>query len=123
MVLTPHIGGSTQEAQKNIGMEVALKLAHFSDRGTTTGAVNFPALNLTPHEGTHRILHIHENVPGVLRQINRVFADAGVNIAGQHLQTQGALGYVVLDVDPDGSLELLPDLKAIEGTVRARILY
>lgn len=123
VVLTPHIGGSTQEAQKNIGREVALKLAHFSDRGTTTGAVNFPALNLTPHEGSHRILHIHENVPGVLRQINRVFADAGVNIVGQHLQTRGTLGYVVLDVDPDGSLKLLPELKAIEGTIRARILY
>ena len=123
VILTPHIGGSTQEAQKNIGMEVALKLAHFSDRGTTTGAVNFPALNLTPHEGAHRILHIHQNVPGVLRQINRVFAEAGVNIAGQHLQTRGSVGYVVLDVDPEGALDLLPDLKAIEGTIRARILY
>ena len=123
VILTPHIGGSTQEAQRNIGMEVALKLAHYSDWGTTTGAVNFPTLNLTPHEGSHRILHIHQNVPGVLRQINRVFADAGVNIAGQHLQTRGEVGYVVLDVDPEGSLELLPELKAIEGTIRARILY
>ncbi|MDH3223320.1 MAG: ACT domain-containing protein, partial [Gemmatimonadota bacterium] len=72
---------------------------------------------------THRILHIHRNVPGVLRQINRVFADAGVNIAGQHLQTRGTLGYVVLDVDPSGSLELIPELKSIDGTIRARILY
>ena len=122
-ILTPHIGGSTLEAQRNIGTEVALKLAHYSDRGTTIGAVNFPELNLTPHEGTHRILHIHRNVPGVLRQINRVFADAGVNIAGQHLQTRGTLGYVVLDVDPSGSLELIPELKSIDGTIRARILY
>ncbi len=122
-ILTPHIGGSTQEAQRNIGTEVALKLAHYSDRGTTIGAVNFPELNLAPHDGTHRILHVHRNVPGVLQQINRIFADAGVNIAGQHLQTRGTLGYVVLDVDPTGSLELLTDLKAIDGTIRARILY
>ncbi|MGI9625206.1 MAG: phosphoglycerate dehydrogenase [Longimicrobiales bacterium] len=123
VILTPHIGGSTLEAQRNIGSEVARKLAHYSDRGTTTGAVNFPELNLAPHDVSHRILHIHRNVPGVLRQINRIFADAGVNILGQHLQTRGELGYVVLDVGPAGSLDLLEEVKGIEGTIRARILY
>ena len=123
VILTPHIGGSTQEAQRGIGAEVALKLAHYSDRGTTTGAVNFPELNLVPHDDSHRILHIHENVPGVLRQINRIFAEAGVNILGQHLQTRGQLGYVVLDVEPAGALDLLGEVRGIEGTIRTRILY
>lgn len=123
VILTPHIGGSTLEAQESIGAEVATKLAHFSDRGTSIGSVNFPELNLTPHEGSHRLLHIHRNVPGVLRQINRIFADAGVNVVGQHLETRGDLGYVVLDVVADDSRHLLADMKRVEGTVRARILY
>ena len=123
VILTPHIGGSTQEAQRNIGVEVARKLAHYSDRGTTTGAVNFPSLRLDPHEGSHRILHIHENVPGVLRQINRIFADAGVNVLGQHLNTRGELGYVVLDVGAEGSEDLLNQVRQVDGTIRARILY
>ena len=123
VILTPHIGGSTLEAQRNIGGDVALKLAHFSDRGTTIGSVNFPELNLTPHADSHRILHIHQNVPGVLRQINRIFAEADVNVLGQYLETRGELGYVVVDVGPTGSLDLLEEVKKVEGTVRARILY
>lgn len=123
VILTPHIGGSTQEAQRSIGVEVATKLAHFSDRGTSIGSVNFPELNLGPHEGSHRLLHIHRNVPGILRQINRIFGDAGVNVVGQHLETRGELGYVVVDVVAEDSRDLLAEMKRIDGTIRARILY
>ncbi|MEZ5990259.1 MAG: phosphoglycerate dehydrogenase [Planctomycetota bacterium] len=123
VILTPHVGGSTVEAQETIAGEVARKLIDYSDLGTTTGAVNFPELGLTPHEGCSRVLHVHENRPGVLRQVNRVFADKGVNIHGEHLQTRDGVGYVVIDVDPVDKAAILPDLRAIEGTIRARILY
>ena len=123
VILTPHVGGSTQEAQENIGADVARKLAAYSDSGTTTGSVNFPQLNLAPHEGCHRVLHIHRNEPGVLATINEVLSAHGTNILGQHLQTMGGVGYVVTDVSEIDAQATLPQLKAIDATLRARILY
>ncbi len=123
VILTPHVGGSTVEAQQAIAVDVASQLANYSDSGTTTSAVNFPQLNLAPHEDCHRVLHVHENVQGILRQVNDVIADQGVNIVGQHLQTRGDLGYVVLDVDAVDADVVLPQLRAIEGTIRARVLF
>ncbi|MHC4953682.1 MAG: phosphoglycerate dehydrogenase [Planctomycetota bacterium] len=122
-ILTPHVGGSTEEAQEKIGVEVANKLVAFSDHGTTVGSVNFPELSLVPHEGAHRILHIHHNVPGVLRGINDIIADEGINVLSQHLQTRGDVGYVVLDIELDAGDLILPRLRAIDGTIRSRILY
>jgi len=121
-ILTPHIAGSTLEAQEKIGVEVARKLAHYATRGSTVGAVNFPELHLADHAGALRILHIHRNVPGVLRQVNRIVAEEGLNIVGQHLQTLHDLGYVVLDVEDGGPERLLPALRAVPGTIRARLL-
>lgn len=122
-LLTPHIGGSTEEAQANIGLDVAAKLVEYSDLGTTTGAVNFPALGLTPHAGAHRVLHIHQNRPGVLGEINRVIAGHGANILGQHLQTVGDVGYVVIDVEAGDAEPILEPLRAVAGTLRTRVLY
>lgn len=123
VILTPHVGGSTLEAQRSIAVDVASQLVAYSDSGTTTGAVNFPQLNLAAHEGCHRVLHIHVNRPGVLRDINEVIADHGSNTLGQHLQTRGGVGYVVLDVDHADADALLPHLRNIDGTIRARVLY
>jgi D-3-phosphoglycerate dehydrogenase len=125
VILTPHVGGSTQEAQLNIGGEVAAKLVRYSDNGSTLSAVNFPEVNLPEHVGSSRLLHIHHNVPGVLSRINDVFSRAGININGQHLQTEGDLGYVVLDVTADDaqSENLREQLSAIPGTIRTRLLY
>jgi D-3-phosphoglycerate dehydrogenase len=125
VLLTPHVGGSTQEAQVNIGTEVASKLVRYSDNGSTLSAVNFPEVNLPEHAGSRRLLHIHHNVPGVLSRINDVFSQGGVNINGQHLQTEGDLGYVVIDVSaPVAQSETLREqLAAIPGTVRTRLLY
>ena len=100
MILTPHIGGSTQEAQENIGLEVAGKLSKYSDNGSTLSAVNFPEVSLPLHGG-RRLLHIHENRPGVLTAINQIFAEQGVNIAAQYLQTNSQMGYVVIDIEAD----------------------
>jgi len=122
-ILTPHVGGSTEEAQEKIGVEVANKLVAFSDHGTTVGSVNFPELSLVEHAGAHRILHIHRNIPGVLRAINDAIADEGINLLSQHLQTRGEVGYVVLDIERDAGDVLLPRLRAIDATIRARILY
>lgn len=99
VILTPHIGGSTAEAQANIGLEVAEKLVKYSDNGTSVSSVNFPEVALPAHPGKHRLLHIHENIPGVLSEINKVFAENGINISGQFLQTNEKVGYVVIDVD------------------------
>ncbi len=97
VILTPHVGGSTQEAQQNIGIEVAGKLVKYSDNGSTLSAVNFPEVSLPSHTNRSRLLHIHENRPGVLRQINQAFADQNINIAAQYLQTSEEIGYVVVD--------------------------
>jgi D-3-phosphoglycerate dehydrogenase len=125
VLLTPHVGGSTQEAQFNIGGEVASKLIRYSDNGSTLSAVNFPEVNLPEHVGSSRLLHIHHNVPGMLSRINEVFSQDGININGQHLQTEGGLGYVVLDVSASEqqSEHLREQLAEIPGTVRTRLLY
>ncbi len=122
-LLTPHIGGSTVEAQENIGAEVAGKLVRYSDTGTTETSVNFPEVVLPPHPTCHRILHVHQNVPGVLAAINGVLSSEGVNVDAQFLQTRGSLGYVVTDVDCETSDGVLDALRRIEGTLRARVLY
>lgn len=123
VILTPHIGGSTLEAQQNIGTEVAEKLVQYSDYGSTQGSVNFPQLTLAPHFNAHRILHIHHNVPGVLRRLNEIIAENDINIVGQHLQTDNQIGYVVLDVEGTAPAGLLDSLRSIDATIRARILY
>jgi D-3-phosphoglycerate dehydrogenase len=121
--LTPHIGGSTVEAQENIGMEVAEKLARYSDNGTTTSSVNFPEVALPEHAGSHRLLHIHHNVPGIMSAINNVFSENNLNVSAQFLQTTEAVGYVVIDVDAEYSDVALAKLAAIEGTIRSRVLF
>ena len=121
--LTPHIGGSTVEAQANIGMEVAEKLARYSDTGTTTSSVNFPEVALPEHAGSHRLLHIHHNIPGVMSAINRVFSENNLNVAAQFLQTNEMIGYVVIDVDAEYSDLALAKLAGIEGTIRSRVLF
>ena len=123
VILTPHIGGSTQEAQENIGKEVAEKFVMYSDNGTTLSSVNFPEVSLPGHADVHRLLHIHQNVPGVLVAINKVFSENNINILGQFLQTNESVGYVVIDVDAARSEIALEKLKEIEGTIRCRILY
>ncbi|KIQ97383.1 phosphoglycerate dehydrogenase [Lysobacter sp. A03] len=125
VILTPHVGGSTLEAQDNIGLEVAAKLIRYSDNGTTLSAVNFPEVTLPGHEGSLRLLHIHRNVPGVLSRINEIFSQLGLNIDGQYLRTNPEVGYVVIDVSATGAQgdELKSLLKAIPGTLRTRILY
>lgn len=127
VILSPHIGGSTMEAQANIGVEVAQKLAYFSDRGTTEGSVNLPEVNLPANEEAHRILHIHSNQPGMLGQINAVLGAGGINVIGQSLSTRNQIGYVVLDIAKDIGREALGQvrsrLRGIQGTIRTRILY
>ncbi|MDP4529601.1 phosphoglycerate dehydrogenase [Alkalimonas delamerensis] len=123
VLLTPHIGGSTQEAQENIGYEVAGKLVKYSDNGSTLSAVNFPEVSLPEHTGRHRLLHIHKNQPGMLTKINEAFARHQINIAGQYLQTSADVGYVVIDIDSADYELALAELKAIPGTLRARVLH
>lgn len=123
VILTPHVGGSTMEAQENIGVEVAEKLVKYSDNGTSTSSVNFPEVALPAHPGKHRVLHIHRNVPGVLSEINRVFSDNRINIASQYLQTNEAIGYVVIDIDAAHSDMALAKLAAVPGTIRSRVLF
>ena len=122
-ILTPHIGGSTQEAQENIGVEVAEKLVRYSDNGSTLTSVNFPEVALPPHPNHHRLLHVHENRPGVLSAINSIFAENQINIGSQFLQTTDKIGYVVIDVDRDYSDMALQKLSEIEGTIRRRVLF
>ncbi len=121
--LTPHIGGSTQEAQENIGLEVAEKLVRYSDTGTTTTSVNFPEVALPSHPGKHRLLHVHRNVPGVMMAINKVFSDNHINISSQYLQTVEGVGYVVIDVDQEYSELALEKLLEVDGTIRCRVLF
>ena len=126
VILTPHIGGSTEEAQQNIGLEVAGKLIKYSNNGSTVTAVNFPEVSLPEHPGKHRLLHIHRNQPGVLSQINSVFSSRKVNISAQYLQTNPQIGYVVIDVEAENravTAEARQLLEAIDGTIRTRVLY
>ena len=123
VILTPHIGGSTQEAQENIGGEVVDKFIKYSDIGATLSSVNFPEVALPTHTGKHRLLHIHKNIPGVLGSINQVFSDNNINISGQYLQTNEHVGYVVIDVDAERSEIAHEKLQEIEGTIRCRVLY
>ena len=126
VILTPHVGGSTEEAQANIGVEVAEKLIRYSNNGSTITAVNFPQVTLPEHPGKHRLLHIHRNQPGVLSNINGVFSRQDVNIAGQYLQTNNSIGYVVIDVEtqkPSATKSLKAELDQVPGTIRSRLLY
>lgn len=123
VILTPHVGGSTMEAQANIGLEVAEKLAKYSDNGTTTTSVNFPEAALPAHPGRDRILHIHKNVPGVMSAINQIFTNAKLNIAAQYLQTDDAVGYVVIDTEAGGAAKVIEALRQVPGTVRTRVLF
>lgn len=123
VLLTPHIGGSTEEAQHNIGEDVSRKLLQFLEMGSTYGSHTVPELNLTPLEGTHRILHIHHNVPGVLSEINSSLSDHKINILGQYLKTNEEIGYVVLDVDKKLSRNAADLLRKVKGTVKVRLLY
>jgi D-3-phosphoglycerate dehydrogenase len=123
VILTPHIGGSTLEAQANIGGEVAAKLVKYSDNGSTLTAVNFPEASLPAHHGKCRLLHIHKNQPGVLARINDAFSKLGINIAAQYLQTSDEIGYVVIETDSAASQPALEALQQIPGTLRCRVLY
>jgi len=123
VLLTPHIGGSTQEAQFNIGHEVSGKLVQYSDTGATTTSVNFPELNLRAQQGEcDRLLHIHHNRPGLLAAVNQVIGKSEANIVGQYLQTFPDVGYVVIDIDRGGAA-LRDELRAVDGTIRCRVLY
>ena len=126
VLLTPHIGGSTEEAQESIGREVADKLIGYSNFGSTLTAVNFPEVSLTDHPGMHRLIHIHQNRPGLLSQINNVFSRHDVNICSESLETNARLGYVVVDVEASSTTDtrvLREELEAIDGTIRTRLLY
>ncbi len=125
VILTPHIGGSTKEAQENIGLEVASKIAKYSDNGSTLSAVNFPEVSLPEHTatGTSRLLHIHQNQPGILNKINLAFALHNINIAAQYLQTDSQIGYVVIDIESQDRDLALQELKRIDGTIRVRVLH
>ena len=125
VILTPHVGGSTLEAQDNIGVEVAAKLVRYSDNGSTLSAVNFPEVTLPEHPDSLRLLHIHRNVPGVLSQINELFSRHNLNIDGQFLRTDPKVGYVVIDVSASEELAgvLKDELGQITGTLRTRVLY
>ena len=123
VILTPHIGGATEEAQLNIAREVVAKLVKYNDNGSTVSAVNFPQVIIPDHENRRRILHIHKNEPGVMEQINRVFSTHGVNVAAQYLETQGDVGYVVMDIELEDAGPLLDKLRAIAATIRVRVLH
>lgn len=123
VLLSPHIGGSTQEAQHNIGDDVSSKLFNYLEKGISYGSHTIPALSLPPQEGTHRILHIHNNVPGVLSEINTTLSKNKINILGQYLKTNDTIGYVVLDVDKGLSKSAMELLKKVKATIKVRILY
>lgn len=123
VILTPHIGGSTEEAQANIGQDVAQKLLWFLETGQTLGSVTLPELNLPRQAGTHRVLHLHENRPGVLAEINRGFSELGLNINAQYLKTNERVGYVVTDLDPGEAGPALDFLNTVPGTLRTRSLF
>ncbi len=123
VLLTPHIGGSTEEAQENIGEDVSIKLYQYLERGVSNGSHTIPSLSLPPVDGAHRILHIHKNVPGVLGAINTLLSKNKINIVGQYLKTNDEIGYVVLDVDSKLSKQAMTLLKEMKETIRVRMLY
>lgn len=125
VILTPHIGGSTEQAQDRIGREVARKMLDYFNNGSTVGAVNFPQVQLQAHRHGTRFSHVHRNVPGMLRRLNEVFLQRDINIVAQYLETDSEVGYVVLDADLTGhnSRDLLDDMRALDGTIRARLIY
>lgn len=123
VILTPHIGGSTEEAQRNIGIEVSGKLIRFTNNGSSDGAVNFPNVLLPELLSHHRILHIHRNVPGVLQKVNAQFGEAGINVAAQHLRTQDDIGYLIMDIDKTATRAILRALRELPETVRVRALF
>ncbi|HEY8561204.1 MAG TPA: phosphoglycerate dehydrogenase [Pyrinomonadaceae bacterium] len=123
VILTPHIGGSTEEAQANIGLDVTAKLIKYLELGTSEGSHTVPPVSLPPQDKTHRILHIHENIPGVLSEINSRLSEKGINILGQYLKTNDAIGYVILDVDTKLSKEALEILREVKGTIKTRMVY
>lgn len=122
-ILTPHIGGSTLEAQINIGAFVPNNLIKFINTGNTAGSVNFPQLQLTVHENGHRLIHIHKNTPGLLAQLNKILADHNINILGQYLKTNETIGYVITDIDEEYPTEFIDELKSIVGTIKIRVLF
>lgn len=123
VILTPHIGGSTEEAQEAIGREVSHTLANFVTTGATTGAVNFPRVDLPPQRGTHRVLNVHRNVPGVLRDVNKIASDLNANIDSQILATDAHIGYLIMDLEQDVSAEVSRRIAALETNIRTRVLY
>jgi D-3-phosphoglycerate dehydrogenase len=123
VILTPHIGGNTEEAQEHIGHFVPDRLLNFMDKGTTTLSVNFPNLQLPELRGSHRLVHVHRNVPGILARINQVMANRGINITGQYLQTSPKVGYVITDVGQDYQEGLVQELREVPDTIRVRVLY
>ncbi len=123
VILTPHVGGSTLEAQENIGTEVAEKMIHYSDIGATLGSVNFPQISLAPNKDFQRFLHIHKNQPGVMQEVNNIFATKGINIASVYLQTDQEIGYAIIDTESEFDDTILKELKEINHTIKARMLY
>jgi D-3-phosphoglycerate dehydrogenase len=123
VILTPHVGGSTEEAQKNIGVFVSDRLTKYMNTGSTVLSVNFPTLSLPAQKDTHRVIHIHDNTPGVLAQINTIFAKKNVNVEGQYLKTNEIIGYVITDISKSHDTDLVQLLSQIKGTVRVRVLY
>jgi D-3-phosphoglycerate dehydrogenase len=123
VILTPHIGGSTEEAQENIGREVATSLIKFVNAGATAGAVNFPQVELPPLRDAHRIVNVHRNVPGVLRDINKIVSDANANIEAQVLATDPKVGYLLMDIDQDASDEVRAEMSKLPTNIRTRVLY
>ena len=123
VILTPHIGGSTLEAQENIGTEVAEKMVQYSDIGSTLGSVNFPQISLAPNKNLQRFLHIHKNQPGVMQEVNRVFSGKGINIASVYLQTDPDIGYVIVDTESHLDENITKELKVINHTIKSRMLY
>ncbi|HEY0429910.1 MAG TPA: phosphoglycerate dehydrogenase [Pyrinomonadaceae bacterium] len=123
VILTPHVGGSTEEAQANIGLDVTAKLINYLELGTSSGSHTVPDVNLPPQAGTHRILHIHQNIPGVLSEINSRLSGRGINITGQYLKTNEEIGYVILDIDTGLSAKAFEILRDVRGTIKTRMVY
>jgi D-3-phosphoglycerate dehydrogenase len=123
VILTPHIGGATEEAQRNIGLEVSGKLIRFTNNGSTEGAVNFPSEVLPELRDHHRILHIHQNVPGVLQKVNTMFGEAGINVAAQYLRTHEDVGYLIMDTDKSATRAMIKQLTELPESIKVRALF